>query len=135
MENILDNTHLRCEGDWMLIWKLQAPPKIKHFLWRLLRGCLLTRSNLRKKQILCPLIGLCLLQNKIIENEWHLFLACDHAQHIWLEAILGNLIEQKWDNVENFHSLIFHLLQDFLSQNSQNWCGSLGHLKDPQHKN
>ena len=84
MENILDTDHLRCEGDLMLIWKLQVPPKIKHFLWRLLRGCLATQSNLIRKNVKCPLTCVCCDVN--IENEWHLFFVCDHAQNCWQAA-------------------------------------------------
>lgn len=55
METMLDVSHLKAEADWMLVWKLQIPHNIKQFIWRLLRGCLPTRYNLRTKQITCPL--------------------------------------------------------------------------------
>ncbi|PNY17449.1 hypothetical protein L195_g014192 [Trifolium pratense] len=40
MEAVIDNTHLRVEGDWMKIWKLKVPNRVKIFIWRTLRGCL-----------------------------------------------------------------------------------------------
>jgi hypothetical protein len=30
---------------WSSIWKIHAPPKAKHLLWRICRDCLLTRSR------------------------------------------------------------------------------------------
>ncbi|KHN34921.1 hypothetical protein glysoja_004687, partial [Glycine soja] len=75
-------------------------------LWRLLRGCLPTRSNLRTKHIPC----VCCEGN--IENEWHLFLSCEFAQSIWVEADLWNFVEQKWSNTIDFHSFFFYLMQD-----------------------
>ncbi|KAG4923224.1 hypothetical protein JHK84_049015 [Glycine max] len=70
----------------------------------LLRKCIPTRSNLRKKNILYPLHCVCCDSN--IENEWHLFLACDHARLIWQAADLWNLAEHRWDNADNFHDFI-----------------------------
>ena len=37
MEVIIDNNHLKVEGHWQRLWKLQVPNKIKIFLWRVLR--------------------------------------------------------------------------------------------------
>lgn len=35
MENVIDNSHLRENGDWMLLWKLKMPQRIiKIFLGR-----------------------------------------------------------------------------------------------------
>jgi hypothetical protein len=30
--------------DWNSIWKIHAPPKVKHFIWRTCIGCLPTRK-------------------------------------------------------------------------------------------
>ena len=54
MELILDNEHLKVAGKWNSIWSIHAPPKIKHFVWRLLRGCLPTRQRLVHKRVECP---------------------------------------------------------------------------------
>lgn len=67
IENMLDNSNLKFQGNWMLLWKLQTPRNIKHFLWRLFRGCLPTKSNLRNKHVLCPIV--CVSCEANIENE------------------------------------------------------------------
>ncbi|KAL5130862.1 hypothetical protein HKD37_12G033851 [Glycine soja] len=45
-----DNNHLKVPSSWVSLWKLQIQPKIKHFVWSLLRG---GRSWL-KKGVQCP---------------------------------------------------------------------------------
>jgi hypothetical protein len=41
--------------DWLRLWKIQAPPKTKHLLWRICRGCLPSRVRLQEKHIHCQL--------------------------------------------------------------------------------
>lgn len=81
---------------------------IKHFLWRLMRHCLPTRTNLHSKNVQCPLD--CVHYNSGIENEWQLFLPCKHVQYIWKVSHLWHIIEHKWDNDGSFHDLIFEIL-------------------------
>jgi hypothetical protein len=42
--------------DWLRLWKIQAPPKTKHLLWRICRGCLPSRVRLQEKHIHCQII-------------------------------------------------------------------------------
>ncbi|CAN1743347.1 Putative ribonuclease H protein At1g65750, partial [Linum perenne] len=46
MESAAGREVLRSQGNWNAIWKLQLPPKVKHFLWRVARGVLPLRRNL-----------------------------------------------------------------------------------------
>jgi hypothetical protein len=41
--------------NWLSLWKIQAPPKAKHLLWRICRGCLPTRVRLQEKHVPCEL--------------------------------------------------------------------------------
>jgi hypothetical protein len=50
---------------WHDLWNINAPPKAKHLLWRISKGCLPTRLKLHEKRVTCPL--LCPLCNQ--ENE------------------------------------------------------------------
>jgi hypothetical protein len=58
MENLIDNEAYRVPGNWMLIWNLRIPQRVKIFLWRVVRGCLPTRDRLQRKGI----------QYKLMEN-------------------------------------------------------------------
>lgn len=108
MENILNNHHLRVAGNWTRIRKLNIPPKIKHFLWRALRGCLPTRQRLILKGVQFP-HDCCFCLN-YMENEWHIFIACDTAHFFWQCADLLNIIEPLANSAEGFWELIFNLL-------------------------
>ena len=67
MENMLDNEHLKVEGGWMQIWRLKIPPKFKHFLWSILRGCLPCKQNIQKKGVQSD--NSCCYCSSIPENE------------------------------------------------------------------
>lgn len=46
---------------WFTIWSLNVPPKVRYFLWLLVKNILPTRSNLRNRHMevdgRCPLCG------------------------------------------------------------------------------
>jgi hypothetical protein len=43
VEEMVDVSHLHRLGNWRDIWHLKIPPKVKHLVWRMCRGCLPTR--------------------------------------------------------------------------------------------
>ncbi|MCH83748.1 polynucleotidyl transferase ribonuclease H fold [Trifolium medium] len=45
----------RGEKAWGRLWKIQAPPKAKHLLWRICKECLPTRVRLRDRYVQCPI--------------------------------------------------------------------------------
>ncbi|KAK2423594.1 hypothetical protein QL285_034041 [Trifolium repens] len=62
-------------GEWHSLWKIQAPPKAKHLLWRICRGCLPTRVRLQEKHVPCQLS--CPLCDHDFEDDWHAILTCN----------------------------------------------------------
>jgi hypothetical protein len=42
------------QDDWSSLWKIHTPPKARHLLWRISRGCLPTRMSLQEKRVPCP---------------------------------------------------------------------------------
>lgn len=69
---------------WRLVWKAETLPKIKFFLWILLRGKVVTVENLRKRGIIGP-SGCPNCQNEE-ETIQHLFIDCSFASACWKEA-------------------------------------------------
>jgi len=73
--------------DWSMgLWKTKIPSKIAVFAWRLCRGRLPTKENLRKRNIqinnmLCPFCS------GAMEDESHLFIHCIKIQPIWWESM------------------------------------------------
>jgi hypothetical protein len=80
MEDIIDNDHLKVEGNWKKLWKSCVPTKVKMFLWRLLRGCLPVRSRLVQKGIQCN--NKCPHSDSFEENELHCFFGYVSTQEV-----------------------------------------------------
>ena len=62
------------------IWKLKLPFKVKIFVWCLLKGVVLTKDNLVKRNWQEDLSCCSCHKNKFIR---HLFLDCHLAQSVW----------------------------------------------------
>ena len=62
-------------------WKIRCPPKIKHFLWQLVTGCIEVKKNLQARGIhgdtCCARCG------AEEESINHVFFECPHALHVW----------------------------------------------------
>jgi hypothetical protein len=69
------------QEDWHSLWKILAPPKTKHLLWRVSKGCLPTRLRLQEKHVPCPL--LCPLCNHAVEDDMHALFSCDVSKNAW----------------------------------------------------
>ena len=92
------NTHLPQQeqatptwGDPVLkkkIWKCNTPPKINHFLWKLLSKSLATGSNLKRRHVTQD--DLCKRCCSAPETELHLFFECPYAQRIWRGSGISN---------------------------------------------
>jgi hypothetical protein len=78
------------DGAWSSIWRVAAPPKIKHLLWRICRGCLPTRVRLRGRHVSCP--SECPFCNNSEEDDWHILFGCSESQQVWIEAGLRDVI-------------------------------------------
>lgn len=81
MKNLVNNASLRVPGDWITVWNLNIPQKIKLFLCKILRNCLPSRERLSTKGVQCPI--LCLLCNSNPESTRHVFFGCTHAREVW----------------------------------------------------
>ncbi|XP_062021202.1 uncharacterized protein LOC133737713 [Rosa rugosa] len=72
---------------WKAVWRARVPPKVKSFVWRLLRGILPTRDALRKKvRIENPC---CLFCNKEVETDVHVFKKCVALECFWSACNVG----------------------------------------------
>ena len=63
------------------VWKVQCPPKLRHFLWQILAGCVQVTENLRKRGINCD--SGCVRCGTIEETINHTFFQCHLARQIW----------------------------------------------------
>ncbi|KAK2370478.1 hypothetical protein QL285_083527 [Trifolium repens] len=95
------------DAGWSSIWKLHAPPKTKHLLWRICRECLPTRSRLRSRYVQCPVhCPLCLTHE---ETDWHLFFHCEAVKGAWQAMGLSHIIEPRLNLFHNPCDIIFDI--------------------------
>ena len=71
------------------VWKCNTPPKLNHFLWRLLSRSLAVGSNLKRRHITSD--DQCKRCCNATETETHLFFDCPYAQRIWRASGISNL--------------------------------------------
>lgn len=64
------------------IWKFKIPPTVKLFLFFLLRGKVLTREVMRRRNFQCEEICEMCSCNQI-ESAMHLFFQCQYAKELW----------------------------------------------------
>lgn len=62
-------------------WKVRCPPKMKHFLWQLISGCIAVKKNLKARgmqdDISCDRCG------TLEESTNHVFFKCPPARQVW----------------------------------------------------
>lgn len=66
---------------WSSIWKIKAPPKIKHFIWRALSGALAVKERLQTRGI--QVDATCLGCGHSSESICHVLFQCDKARQTW----------------------------------------------------
>jgi hypothetical protein len=68
---------------WKLLWSLQLPGALQHFVWKMSNNALPTKENLYRRRIVKdPLCPLC---SATIETIWHVVWACPAAIDVWQE--------------------------------------------------
>ncbi|MCH82815.1 RNA-directed DNA polymerase (Reverse transcriptase), partial [Trifolium medium] len=97
------------QENWNNIWKICAPPKTKHLLWRICRECLPTRTRLHERRVPCTL--LCPLCEQYNEDDWHVFFTCNDSvqarQAAGLDSIITDRIQQYNNVAEVIHAICF----------------------------
>jgi hypothetical protein len=98
------NDALSQRSDWLRLWKIKAPPKAKHLLWRICRGCLPSRVRLQEKHVPCILS--CPLCDHPHEDEWHAFFTCTTSIQARHAAGLDHVLSQRIQHASNIHDLV-----------------------------
>ncbi|CAN1184355.1 Putative ribonuclease H protein At1g65750 [Linum perenne] len=100
MDSMVPTLQVQEEGEWSRLWKLKLPPKMKHAMWRAMRGVLPTKDMLQRRRVAVPWeCGIC---GGNPENTWHLFVDCEYARDCWKEAGYEAEIEEYREGSESF---------------------------------
>ncbi|CAL9014415.1 unnamed protein product [Prunus brigantina] len=71
---------------WKSVWLVDAPPKLKAFIWRGCSNILAVRHNLRRRRVQCTgECGFCGLHD---ETQVHIFFQCPFARAFWFASPL-----------------------------------------------
>jgi hypothetical protein len=92
---------------WSCLWKILAPPKVKHLLWRICKGCVPTRIRLQDRCVSCPLI--CPICEHSNEDDWHVFINCIDSMLARQVASLDQLVVARVQNFSTLPELIFSI--------------------------
>ena len=98
------------KGVWKGIWRIRAPNRVRHFMWRAVKDSLPTKMNLYQRHVvgdaLCPLCDE--TQESILHNLWY----CEQAQVVWRSVrSFAPLYEKR-------HRTFMDLFESVLLQNS-----------------
>jgi ribonuclease HI len=102
---------------WSSLWKIRAPPKAKHLLWRICRDCLPTTVRLRQHYVPCT--SICQLCEEEVEDEWHVLFGCTASSQSWTAAGLSSIINSRlleFTDVKN-------LIHDICSKENKELAG------------
>lgn len=113
------STH-RCDGNWVLLWNLKVPPKVKTFLWRSCRNALPTRVRLQDRGVNCT--KTCALCENEDEDSMHLFFYCTKSKQCWQQLGLWSKVHQKAQLNLSFGVTMFEILQELDSSQRVIWA-------------
>uniref|UniRef100_A0A803PEZ1 RNase H type-1 domain-containing protein n=1 Tax=Cannabis sativa TaxID=3483 RepID=A0A803PEZ1_CANSA len=72
---------------WRVFWKTKVPPKVLHFAWKAVCGCLPTRVQLQTKHV--PVQLHCVLCNREEESIMHVLVQCQFARSCWSRSAVS----------------------------------------------
>lgn len=72
---------------WKRLWRLDCPPKVKHFLWRMSHNTLALKRNLKHRGVKTD--TLCSICSRLDENGGHLFFQVQRSQDYLAGTKLG----------------------------------------------
>ncbi|XP_062024673.1 putative ribonuclease H protein At1g65750 isoform X2 [Rosa rugosa] len=68
---------------WKILWQSNVPPKVRIFVWRLLKGVVPTMRNLLQRRVPLP-DSRCVFCHKVIEDDLHVFKNCKLVVPLWV---------------------------------------------------
>jgi hypothetical protein len=110
LESIGKGAMTTSQGQWSNIWKIQAPPKAKHLLWRICKGCIPTRSRLQARCVPCPLN--CPICEHCTEDDWHIFFNCNDSIQARRAAGLDHVVAARAHHYNNAAHMIFAICNE-----------------------
>ncbi|KAL2898361.1 hypothetical protein RDABS01_040143 [Bienertia sinuspersici] len=105
---------------WKEVWRLEGPPKLKHFVWRVCKGSLPVRERLCHRHVSSN--SECQVCSHRMETIMHALFECSYARQAWGFWSLNDLLSEA--PVTSFAE-IFMWLVDKLNKNEIQQFASL----------
>jgi ribonuclease HI len=96
--------------NWSCLWKILAPPKVKHLLWRICKECVPTRIRLQDRCVSCP--SMCPICEQSHEDDWHVFINCNDSLLARQAAGLDHLVAARAHRFHTLPELIFSVCNE-----------------------
>lgn len=100
-------------GNWMLIWKLKVPPRVKLFLWQGEHNKLPTYDILKQRSMIDD--SICRWCKQSEESQTHLFFNCSFANLAWT-------ILKQWFGINSLDGDFKSFIDCFVSSPSGSIC-------------
>lgn len=79
---------------WTKLWSTPTIPKVRHFIWRIVRNWLASKENLFRKQ--CSPTPMCPICEKEVETIEHILFRCSWAVAVWFGSGLSYWVQEQW---------------------------------------
>ncbi|KAL8492154.1 hypothetical protein ACS0TY_023692 [Phlomoides rotata] len=78
--------------DWKLVWQVDAPPKIKQCVWRVVSGSLPTTNELVRRHF--HIDAVCAMCSSKEESDWHVFFGCQYVRECWRFSPINHHVQR-----------------------------------------
>ncbi|CAN1850401.1 hypothetical protein LINPERHAP1_LOCUS39858 [Linum perenne] len=126
MDTMTNQSRLHVRGDWMKLWDLPTPPRVKVMLWRASRDVLPTREALRRRGM--NVESTCGICNTLWESPGHLFISCSYALNCWRALGLLNDVERIRLQADSFGDWSFIIIRTMSAEKIQALAAGIGGL-------
>ena len=114
-----DHSNAIADGKlWKAVWSLNAPPKVRTFLWRACSNILPTRDNLHTKRV--HVASTCSVCNQQAETGVHILWECPFARNVW--ALVKGKIQKSSAVVHDFFLLTRSMMQRLTRDELTEWA-------------
>ena len=84
------------------LWKTIVGPRVKVFLWQLLRDKLLVRSDPVKRG--CNVFDICFLYNEVGKTALHVLITCQIVRDCWRQVLASIMLDNE---LHSFSDLVY----------------------------
>ncbi|XP_073138172.1 uncharacterized protein [Henckelia pumila] len=90
--------------NWLRVWRLKLPAKIRNFIWRILSNCLPTMTTLRRRRV--DVLEWCPICRQEPEIDLHALVLCPTIRGVWSLTSLGSYMGSTNSFIDWWNNLV-----------------------------